>query len=180
MVVGKLGSATATLEEISKYEHSLSKANAEDKIKNKDEIVKFLNKNKKVTVFTNGCFDILHIGHVKYLEIAKSFGDILIVGLNSDDSVKRLKGKDRPVNCLDDRAYILAGLEAVDFVVIFEEDTPYELIKDLQPDILVKGGDYAGKEVVGSDIAKEVRLVNFIEGKSTSSVIERIKGEEKQ
>ena len=180
VVVGKLGSATATLEEISRYEHSLSKANAGDKIKNKDEIVKFLNKNKKVTVFTNGCFDILHIGHVKYLEIAKSFGDILIVGLNSDDSVKRLKGKDRPVNCQDDRAYILAGLEAVDFVVIFEEDTPYELIKALQPDILVKGGGYAGKEVVGSDIAKEVRLVNFIEGKSTSSVIERIKGEEKQ
>ena len=116
----------------------------------------------------------MHIGHVKYLEKAKNFGDILILGLNSDDSTHRLKGKNRPINTQDDRAYILASLEVVDYVVIFDEDTPFDLIKLIKPDLLVKGSDYEGKKVVGEDIAKELKLVQFIEGKSTSKTIKRI------
>ena len=110
---------------------------------------------------------------MKYLEVAKSFGDMLIVGLNADDSIKRLKGERRPINPLEDRAYILASLESVSYVVPFEEDTPFELISAIRPDILVKGADYEGKEVVGSDIAKEVRLVQFVEDKSTTKIIEK-------
>jgi D-beta-D-heptose 7-phosphate kinase/D-beta-D-heptose 1-phosphate adenosyltransferase len=128
--------------------------------------------DKKI-VFTNGCFDILHAGHVKYLQEAKSYGDVLVLGLNSDASVKRLKGEKRPINNQEDRAIVLSALEAVDFVVVFDEDTPYELIKLLKPDILVKGGDYEGKEVVGADIAKETRLVEFVEGKSTTKIIQK-------
>ncbi len=179
VVVGKVGAATASLEEIEEYESSLHKSSSEEHIKTFEEIKKVVeslkSKNKKI-VFTNGCFDILHIGHVKYLEEAKKLGDVLIVGLNSDESVKRLKGDSRPINTQFDRAYLLASLEAVDYVVIFNEDTPYELIKIVKPDILVKGGDYRGKEVVGSDIAKEVRLIDFVEGKSTTNIIKKIKG----
>jgi D-beta-D-heptose 7-phosphate kinase/D-beta-D-heptose 1-phosphate adenosyltransferase len=174
VVVGKLGSATVSLDEIDVYEHSLRSAKADSKIKTKEEITELLKNfhNKKI-VFTNGCFDILHVGHVKYLEVAKSFGDILIIGLNSDASVKRLKGESRPINISEDRAYVLSSLEAVSYVVEFEEDTPYELIRAIKPDILVKGGDYKGKSVVGSDIAKELRLVDFIDGKSTTKIIEK-------
>lgn len=178
VVVGKIGSATVTLDEIEEYKTSLNKSSIELHIKSFDEIEKISqrlkNKNKKV-VFTNGCFDILHKGHVSYLDVAKSFGDVLILGLNSDESVKRLKGDDRPINNQDDRAYILSALECVDYVVIFEEDTPYELISKVQPDILVKGADYEGKEVVGSDIATETKLVEFVDGKSTTSTIKKIK-----
>jgi len=142
------------------------------KILSLDELLKVLPKDKKI-VFTNGCFDILHSGHVKYLKEAKSFGDILVLGLNSDDSVKRLKGESRPINTASDRAEVLASLESVDYVVEFTEDTPYELIKAIKPDVLVKGGDYEGKEVVGSDIAKETRLVQFVDGKSTTNIIKR-------
>jgi len=113
---------------------------------------------------------------VKYLQIAKSFGDILIVGLNSDESVSRLKGPTRPVNPAEDRAYILAALEAVDYVVPFAEDTPYNLIKMLSPDVLVKGGDYEGKEVVGTEFAGELQLVDFVDGKSTTTTIQKIQG----
>lgn len=119
----------------------------------------------------------MHVGHVKYLQEAKSFGDILIVGLNSDASVSRLKGPTRPVNIAQDRAYLLAALEAVDFVVPFEDDTPYELIKMIQPDTLVKGGDYKGKDVVGTEFANELKLVDFVEGKSTTKTIKKIQGE---
>ena len=177
VVVGKIGSATATLNEIIEYESSLNKSNSDQHIKNWDEISSIVNelKNKdKKIIFTNGCFDILHIGHIKYLEKAKSFGDILILGLNSDESIRRLKGKNRPINTQDDRAYILASLEVVDYLVIFEEDTPFELIKLIKPDVLVKGGDYEGKEVVGQDIAKELKLIQFINGKSTTNTIKRI------
>ncbi len=174
VVIGKLGSATVSLDEIDMYEHSLRSGKADSKIKTKDEIAELLKnfRNKKI-VFTNGCFDILHVGHVKYLEIAKSFGDMLIVGLNSDESVRRLKGESRPINISEDRAYVLSALESVSFVVEFGEDTPYELIKAIQPDVLVKGGDYKGKEVIGSDIAKELRLVDFVDGKSTTNIIKR-------
>lgn len=178
VVVGKLGSATATLEEIEEYKSTLHKSSIESHIKTFDEIKKTvvrLKANGKKIVFTNGCFDILHRGHVSYLDVAKSFGDVLILGLNSDESVRRLKGATRPINNQEDRGFILAALESVDYVVNFSEDTPYELIKIVEPDILVKGADYEGKEVVGSDIAKEVRLVTFIDGKSTTSTIEKIK-----
>ncbi|APW66131.1 bifunctional heptose 7-phosphate kinase/heptose 1-phosphate adenyltransferase [Poseidonibacter parvus] len=177
VVVSKIGSATASMDEIYEYESSLHKSNSFSNIKNIDEIKaiskRLINQKKKI-VFTNGCFDILHAGHVKYLEEAKSYGDILILGLNSDDSVRRLKGSNRPINNQEDRAYLLAALDAVDFVVIFNEETPYELIKLIQPDLLVKGGDYIGKTVVGKDIAKEVKLVEFVENKSTTKIIQRI------
>ncbi len=179
VVVGKIGSATVTLDEIEEYEATLHKSTSDAHIKSFDEINAIINRcraNGKKVVFTNGCFDILHVGHVKYLQVAKSFGDILIVGLNSDASVSRLKGPTRPVNVAEDRAYILAALEAVDFVVPFSEDTPYELIKMIRPDILVKGGDYEGKEVVGTEFASELRLVDFVDGKSTTKTIEKIQG----
>lgn len=135
-------------------------------------------KNKKI-VFTNGCFDILHIGHIRYLQEAAKLGDILIVGLNSDDSVKQLKGTERPINSELERAEMLCALDFVDYVVIFEENTPLKLIKTIEPDILVKGGDYNPNEVVGK---KEVEarggkliLIPFVEGKSTTKIIERIK-----
>ena len=181
VVVGKIGSATASLDEIYEYESSLNRSNSSSHIKSFEEIEilakKLHDKGKKI-IFTNGCFDILHAGHVKYLEEAKSYGDILILGLNADSSVKKLKGPTRPINNQDDRAYILASLESVDYVVIFEEETPYELIKLIQPHVLVKGGDYEGKDVVGQDIAQELRLVQFVDGKSTSKIIQRIQNNE--
>jgi len=179
VVVGKIGSATVSLAEIEEYEASLHKSRSDAHIKSFKDIESIVQRYKesgKQIVFTNGCFDILHVGHVKYLQIAKSFGDILIVGLNSDSSVSRLKGPTRPVNIAEDRAYLLAALEAVDFVVPFEEDTPYNLIKMIAPDTLVKGGDYEGKSVVGTEFAKELKLVDFVDGKSTTKTIEKIQG----
>lgn len=177
VVVGKIGSATVTLGEIELYESSLHQSTSEMHIKSKEEIYtlaeRLKHKGKRV-VFTNGCFDILHVGHVKYLQEAKSYGDVLIVGLNSDSSVKELKGPTRPVNTEADRAYILAALESVDYVVLFSEETPHELIKNIAPDILVKGGDYEGKSVVGAEFAGELRLVQFVDGKSTTATIARI------
>ena len=126
-------------------------------------------------VFTNGCFDILHFGHISYLNQARALGDLLIVGLNSDNSIKRLKGKDRPINSQEDRAALLCALECVDFVIIFDEDTPLELIKAIQPHFLAKGADYQGKEVVGSEFAKKLCLIDFVEGKSTTNTIQKIK-----
>jgi D-beta-D-heptose 7-phosphate kinase/D-beta-D-heptose 1-phosphate adenosyltransferase len=178
VVVAKIGSATATLNEIIEYESSLNKSFSEEHIKTLNEIIVLCTELKargKRVVFTNGCFDLLHAGHVKYLETAKSFGDVLILGLNSDRSATALKGKERPINVQADRAYILAALEVVDYVVIFDEDTPYELIKAIKPHILVKGGDYKGKEVVGQDIADELKLVEFVDGKSSTQTIEKIK-----
>ncbi|NPA54955.1 MAG: D-glycero-beta-D-manno-heptose-7-phosphate kinase [Epsilonproteobacteria bacterium] len=173
VVVGKVGSATVTINEILHYEKNLDNS-VEHKIIPFDEVEKLNFTNKKV-VFTNGCFDILHLGHVKYLQKARALGDVLIVGVNSNESVTRLKGPTRPVNDEFDRAYLLASLEVVDYVVIFKEDTPYELIKKIKPDILVKGADYKDKEVVGSDIAKEVKLIDFVDGKSTTNIISKIK-----
>jgi D-beta-D-heptose 7-phosphate kinase / D-beta-D-heptose 1-phosphate adenosyltransferase len=177
VVVGKIGAACTNQDEIVEYESNLNKPYNDNNVKTFSEISKIVkelkNKNKKI-IFTNGCFDILHFGHIKYLEESKSFGDILIVGLNSDDSVKKLKGNNRPINNEDDRSYILSSLDVVDFVVIFNEDTPLKLIKHIQPDVLVKGGDYANKKVVGQDFVKEFKLVKFIEGKSTTNTINRI------
>lgn len=130
-------------------------------------------------VFTNGCFDILHYGHIHYLAQARSLGDRLIVGLNAASSVQRLKGPGRPINDENTRTYLLAGLLCVDAVVVFEEDTPLELIKLIQPDVLVKGGDWQTHQIVGSDIvlAKggEVQSLRFIEGYSTTAIEKRIK-----
>ena len=132
----------------------------------------------KRIVFTNGCFDIIHAGHVKYLSEARLFGDILIVGLNSDSSVCRLKGSGRPVNPQEDRAAVLDALSAVDYVVIFEEDTPLELIKSVKPDILVKGGDYTIDTIVGADFVTKnggkVEVIPLLEGRSTTSTIEKL------
>ena len=181
VVVAKVGSATATLNEVEEYEHSLNKGQAQSKIKNFTQIqriAKRLKEQKRKIIFTNGCFDILHRGHASYLEKAKAMGDILIVGLNSDESITRLKGESRPINTLEDRAFLLAALESVDYVIPFTEDTPYELIKRVMPHTLVKGNDYEGKNVVGSDIAEEVKLIAFIEGKSTSGIIQKIEAKE--
>ena len=133
--------------------------------------------NKKI-VFTNGCFDIIHSGHCFYLTEAKKLGDILIVGLNTDASVKRLKGETRPVNNEDDRAIVLSCLKPVDYVVLFDEDTPFNLIRNIIPNVLVKGGDYTIDNIVGADIVLEnggeVKVIPFVEGKSTTKIIEKI------
>ncbi len=177
VVVGKIGCATATFAEITEYRHSLNRSRSEDKIidtKSLKKLIDHLKAQSRKIVFTNGCFDILHAGHVKYLQEAKSFGDVLILGLNSDDSIKRIKGEGRPINSEDDRAIVLASLESVDYVIKFDEDTPYKIIEKIAPDVLVKGGDYKDREVVGSELSKEVILVDFVEGKSTTKIIEKI------
>lgn len=132
----------------------------------------------KKVVFTNGCFDILHAGHVHYLEKAKASGDILVVGVNSDASVKRLKGNNRPIAPETDRCTVLAGLEAVDAAVVFDDDTPARIIEKLLPDILVKGADWPIDKIVGAETVLEhggeVKTVELLEGRSTTSIIERI------
>lgn len=133
--------------------------------------------NKKI-VFTNGVFDIIHRGHVEYLTEAKSLGDILIVGLNSDSSVKIIKGEKRPVVNEENRAFVLANLKPVDYVVIFNEDNPFILISKIVPDILVKGADWSEDKIIGSDIVKnnggEVKRIRFVENNSSTNIIERI------
>lgn len=134
---------------------------------------KYREENKKI-VFTNGCFDILHRGHVEYLQKARELGDLLILGLNSDDSVKRLKGNDRPINNEIDRAIVLAALECITYISIFDEDTPLELIKIVKPDVLVKGGDYKIEDVVGREYSKETVIIDFVDGYSTTNIIKKI------
>lgn len=143
-------------------------------------IVSDLQSQNKKIVFTNGCFDILHRGHISYLKETKKLGDILIVGLNSDNSVKKIKGKQRPHNTQSDRAELLASLEFVDYVIIFDEETPYNLIRALKPDVLVKGGDYTKKTVVGREFAGEVVIIPFVEGYSTTKYIHILSEEENQ
>lgn len=143
------------------------------------ELESFLKKSKgKKIVFTNGCFDILHAGHVAYLNEAKAQGDFLIVGLNSDSSVKRLKGEQRPINNEEERKFVLENLKAVDFVEIFEEDTPINLIKSISPQMLVKGGDWEISQIVGSDFViengGEVKSLTFVNGFSTTNTIDKI------
>jgi rfaE bifunctional protein nucleotidyltransferase chain/domain len=141
------------------------------------EIVRDLKISGKEIVFTNGCFDILHAGHVQYLREAKALGDILIVGLNSDASVKRLKGDSRPINSEQDRAFVLSALEMVDYVVIFDQDTPHELISLIMPDFLVKGGDWKTDKIVGADIVLAsggvVKSLPFRDGYSTTKILEK-------
>ncbi len=138
--------------------------------------------NDKKVVFTNGCFDILHVGHMRYLEEAKEFGDYLIVGVNSDESVKRLKGPTRPINNQEDRAELLTGLKSVDYTVIFTEDTPVELIGELKPSIHVKGGDYKKDDLPETKVVESyggtVEIVSLVEGKSTTNVVKKIASKE--
>lgn len=140
--------------------------------------LKDLRENKKV-VFTNGCFDILHIGHVRYLEEAKSCGDILVVGVNSDSSVRDLKGPERPIQNEQDRSQILAALKAVDFTVLFSDETPLSLIELINPDVLVKGGDWSIDQIVGSEFVLknggEVKSLSFVDGRSTTNIVNKIK-----
>ncbi len=180
IVVGKLGTSTITIEEllgaIKEYEGG-----------EKGKIVPasligsvslFLRNHQKRIVFTNGCFDIIHYGHISYLQEASSRGDILIVGLNSDASVRRLKGSSRPVVGEKERASVLAALNCIDYVVIFDQDTPQELIASIKPDVLVKGGDYTPDQVVGREVVEKtggrVEIIPLVEGLSTSNIVQRI------
>ena len=151
----------------------MSKEKIIDKARVKD-IVSDLKKQGRKIVFTNGCFDLLHVGHIRYLTDAKKLGDILFIGLNSDKSVSVIK-PGRPVISEKERAEVLSALEMVDYIVLFSEDTPYELIKEVQPDVLVKGADWQIKDIVGNDIVKDVRAIPLVEGKSTSEIIKKIK-----
>lgn len=143
------------------------------------ELVESLNglRNYKKIVFTNGCFDILHIGHVRYLQEARAQGDVLVVGINSDNSVKKLKGPSRPIQNEHDRAEILSALSCVNFVCVFDQETPIDLIHQVKPDVLVKGGDWPIEKIVGSSFVMSyggtVKSLQFIEGKSTTSIIEK-------
>jgi rfaE bifunctional protein nucleotidyltransferase chain/domain len=135
-------------------------------------------RNGKKIVFTNGCFDLLHAGHVDYLRKAKELGDILVVALNSDDSIRRIKGNSRPIVTFDERAFVMANLKPVDYVTMFEEDTPYELIKTIVPSYLVKGADWSDENIVGRDVVinagGEIKRIEFVVEQSTSNIIKTI------
>ena len=148
-------------------------------LKDNIEIINRIKDERKKIVFTNGCFDILHVGHVRYLAQAKKLGDFLIIGLNSDSSVKELKGEDRPINSFEDRATLLSAIKSVDLVIMFEEQTPENLIKDIVPDILVKGGDYNIEDIVGYQTViqngGQVKTLSFYDGYSSTNYINKIK-----
>jgi D-beta-D-heptose 7-phosphate kinase/D-beta-D-heptose 1-phosphate adenosyltransferase len=177
IVVGKLGTSTVTAAEIAQV---LMSEQGSSKLCDRQTLFDSLQANRrgKQVVFTNGCFDLLHVGHVKYLQKSRQLGDILIVGLNSDRSVRQLKGPSRPLISEEERAHILAALDCVDYVTIFDEETPLELIRLITPDILVKGGDYSLDGVVGREEVERhggrVELVQFVDGKSTTNMIEKI------
>lgn len=185
IVVGKLGTATVSMPELRR------EINREQGIKStivtpeqlKIAVEDARARNEKI-VFTNGCFDIIHAGHVGYLEQARLQGNRLIVAINSDDSVKRLKGNGRPINTIDRRMAVLAGLEAVDWVVPFDDDTPENLLKQIQPDVLVKGGDYSLDEVIGAPIVQTyggtVKVLAFLDSCSTTAILEKIQEEHKK
>lgn len=180
IAVGKLGTSIVTPQEIIDTV-SLAHKDSHSKIKTLDVLAPLIAAEKekgKRIVFTNGCFDLLHAGHVKYLQKARNLGDLLVLGLNSDASVRRLKGPKRPLIDQDERAHLLAALDCIDYVVVFDEDTPLELITALKPFILAKGGDYSLDGVVGKEIVESyggrVELVTFVDGKSTTNIIERV------
>ena len=147
-------------------------------LKDNIKIINKIKAERKKIVFTNGCFDLLHVGHIRYLAQAKRLGDFLIIGLNSDSSVKELKGENRPINSFEDRATLLSAIESVDLVIMFEEQTPENLIKDIVPDILVKGGDYNIEDIVGYQIViqngGQVKTLSFYDGYSTTNYIKKI------
>jgi D-beta-D-heptose 7-phosphate kinase/D-beta-D-heptose 1-phosphate adenosyltransferase len=174
IVVGKVGTVPITYGEL---QSSIGRLNSLHKIyteDNCDDIIEYLRTMRKTIVFTNGCFDLLHKGHVLYLQEAKTKGDILVVGLNSDASVRALKGNSRPIKNEEERSVILSSLKVVDFVITFNSSTPYNLIRKIKPDVLVKGGDYRIKEVVGREFAKETVIIPYAEGYSTTSTINQI------
>jgi D-beta-D-heptose 7-phosphate kinase/D-beta-D-heptose 1-phosphate adenosyltransferase len=180
IAVGKLGTSTVSPDEIINAV-ALTHSDSDSKIKNLDVLTALITAEKargKKVVFTNGCFDLLHAGHVKYLQKARNLGDLLVMGLNSDASVRRLKGEKRPLIGEEERAHILAALDCIDYVVLFDQDTPLELITALKPHILAKGGDYTADGVVGKDVVEayggRVELVSFVDGKSTTNIIERV------
>jgi len=180
IAVAKLGTSTVSPAEIIDAVAQTHR-DSDSKIKNLDVLTGIIATEKsrgKRIVFTNGCFDLLHAGHVKYLQKARGLGDLLVLGLNSDASVRRLKGEKRPLIGEDERAHILAALDCIDYVVLFDEDTPLALITQLKPDILVKGGDYTPEGVVGKEVVEayggRVVLVAFVDGKSTTNIIERV------
>ena len=154
------------------------------KRENLQELLKELRKAGKVIVTTNGCFDILHVGHVRYLETTKKFGDVLIVALNSDKSVKSIKGEGRPINNEEDRAEILCALKSVDYVVLFDEDSPAKLLAEIKPDVHTKGADYTMETLPEAKIITEnggrVEFISFVEGKSTTSTIAKINSQSEQ
>lgn len=180
IVVGKLGSATVSMEELYQAlkKQTVPKSGVVTQSELKDCVSHAKAHGEKI-VMTNGCFDILHSGHVHYLEQAKSLGDRLIVAVNTDDSIKHLKGADRPFNSLQERMCILAGLRAVDWVVPFSEETPAHLISEILPDVLVKGGDYQVAQIAGHEVVLahggEVIILDFVEGKSTTSLVNKIR-----
>ncbi len=177
IVVGRLGTASVTLDEVLAAEHGSGSINLSSKILSQQDVEKVVKQARiqhKKIVMTNGCFDLMHSGHVRYLEQAAMLGDILIVAVNSDASVRKLKGDDRPINELEDRMTVLAGLASVSIVVPFEEETPEQLICLIKPDILVKGSDYQKHQIAGAQCAGEVHLVTLVDGKSTSSMVEKI------
>jgi D-beta-D-heptose 7-phosphate kinase/D-beta-D-heptose 1-phosphate adenosyltransferase len=178
IVVGRMGTSFVTRDDILNSEHLESPQSSQSKILTQHELhsyVEQLHQQNKTVVFTNGCFDILHSGHIGYLEQAARLGDVLIVAVNSDESVRLLKGDDRPVNGLDERMAVLAGLASIDKVVSFEEETPERIICELKPDVLVKGGDYQIDEIAGRECVREVRLIDYIDGKSTTQTLQRVR-----
>jgi len=181
VVVGKVGTATATREEIRAFAAGGETDPAARKVVSGEEAAELaarLRAAGRRVVFTNGCFDLLHVGHIRYLQQARALGDCLILGLNSDASVRRLKGEKRPLIGEADRAHVLAALACVDHVVLFDDDTPLELIRAIRPDVLVKGGDYTREGVVGHEVVEEaggrVELIPVVEGASTTRIVERI------
>jgi len=180
IVVGKVGTSTVTAAEILEV-LGRQHLDADSKIHESRTLASLLESRRAMgqkAVFTNGCFDLLHVGHVKYLQAARRLGDLLILGLNTDASIRRLKGPKRPLIGEDERAHILAALDCIDYVVLFDEDTPLDLIRTLRPDILVKGADYTPDGVVGKDLVESwggrVELIQFVDGKSTTNIIEKI------
>jgi len=168
IVVSKLGTAIVHRSELESFLKGGSKLISREGI----DSFKARNETRKI-VFTNGCFDVLHQGHRKLLQEARELGDMLVVGLNSDDSIRRLKGAERPVNSVSQRIEALAALPSIDAVIIFEDDTPYELLQELRPNILVKGGDYKPEEIVGRELVDEVVVISLVEGVSTTDLLKQ-------
>jgi D-beta-D-heptose 7-phosphate kinase/D-beta-D-heptose 1-phosphate adenosyltransferase len=179
--VEKFGTATVSIEEIINEILSEKRSKA-GKLRTLDELTSELDwhrRRSETIVFTNGCFDVVHRGHVEYLKFTKQQGDIVVLGLNSDSSVRTIKGPDRPINNQDDRAEVMAALESVDYIIIFDDPTPIKLIESVKPDVLVKGEDWADKGVVGREFVEsrggKVVLAKLVEGKSSTATIEKIK-----
>lgn len=180
IVVGKLGTATVSAPELRRAIQD--EQGSERGVVSEEQLliaIEDARASGEKIVFTNGCFDIIHAGHVGYLEEARGLGDRLVVAVNSDASIRRIKGEGRPINPVDRRMAVLAGLESVDWVLSFDEDTPERLLRSIKPDILVKGGDYREDQVVGADIVREqggeVRVLSYVESCSTTAIVNKIR-----